>query len=72
MLANTLTWLGLTLLLYHILNQTLWVRYFTEMVLVSLGNATVNKSSHYLLYILLGLLRDNYENEKVKKVDTMC
>ena len=37
--------------------QTLRVSYFTELVLGSFGNGPVNKTRHFVLDILLGLLR---------------
>ena len=60
MLANSLTLSGVHLVLDQRFKQTLCVSYFTEMVLGLFGNGPVNKSIHYVLSILLGLLRDNY------------
>ena len=59
-LANSLVFIGVTLVLYHLFNHTLCVRYFTELILGSFGNVTVNKIRHCVLAILLGLFRDHY------------
>ena len=58
MLASSMTWLGVHLVLDHLFKQTLCVRYFTEMILVSFGNEPVNISRYYVLAILIGLLGD--------------
>ena len=40
-----------------VIKQTLHVSYFTEGISGSFGNGPVNKSKHYLLDIIIGLLR---------------
>ena len=60
MLANSLTWLGVHLVLDQLFNQTLCVCYFTELILGLFGNGPVNKIIHCVLAILLGLFRDHY------------
>ena len=56
MLAYSLTSLGVHLLFDEWCKQTLWFSYFTETVLGSLDNGSVNKIRHYVLAILVGLL----------------
>ena len=48
------------------------VRYFSEMVLVSFGNGTVNKRRHCVLAILLGLFIDHSETNQKIKNDSIC
>ena len=72
MLATSLIWSGVHLVLNKLFNQTTRDSYFTEISLGSFGNVPVNKSRHYVLAILLGLLRDDYETKKWINVDTMC
>ena len=59
-LDNSLTQSGVNLVLEKLFKHTLCVTYFTELILGSFGNGAVNKIIHYVLAILLGLLRDNY------------
>ena len=47
------------LLLDQLFNKKLWVSYFTETILDSFYNEQVNENRHYLLAVLLGLLRDH-------------
>ena len=56
MLADLRNLLGVTLVLNKVFKQTLCFGYFTELILGSFGNGPVNKSRHYVLAILLGLL----------------
>ena len=58
MLADSLTSVLVSLVLDKWFNQTLCVSYFTELVLGSFGDGPVNKCRHYMLAILIGLLRD--------------
>ena len=60
MLANSLTWSGVHLVLEQWFRQTLCVRYFTGIILSSIGDVPVNKIRHYALAILLGLLSYHY------------
>ena len=55
-LADLTNLLGVTLVLNKGFKQTLCFGYFTELILGSFGNGPVNKSRHYVLAILLGLL----------------
>ena len=59
MLVNSLTLSGVNLVFEKWLNQTLYVSYYAKMILWSNGNGPVNKSIHYVIYILLSLLRDH-------------
>ena len=56
MLANSLTWLGVHLVLDQWFKQALCVSYFTELISISFGDRIVNKSRHYVLDFLLVFL----------------
>ena len=56
-LAYSITWLGVPLEFDQCFKETLCVRYFTELISGSLGNGKAIKSRHYVLDIILGLLR---------------
>ena len=71
-LASSLTWSGLPLVLYHLFKQTLYGCYFTDMVPGSCGNVQVIKSRHYMLIVLLGALTDNSVMKWWIKPDTFC
>ena len=59
-LSNSLNLSGVHLVFDQWYKQTLYVSYFTQLVLGSFGNGQVNKIRQYVLAILLSLLRDNY------------
>ena len=59
-LDNSLTQSGVNLVLKKWFKHTLCATYFTELILGSFGNGAVNKIKHYVLDILLVLLRGNY------------
>ena len=58
--ADSLTWLGVPLVLCKWFNQMLCDRYFTDLILGSFGNRPVNKSRYHVLAVLLLLLRNHY------------
>ena len=66
-LAGSLNWSGLHLLLDQWFNYILCVSYFTGLHLGSFDNIPVNKSIHYVLAILLGLWCDNFCIKPVNK-----
>ena len=60
-----------TLVLYQWFKKNLRVRHFSKLILGSFDNGPVNKSIHYVLAILLYLLRDHFKTNKCIKVDTV-
>ena len=64
MLANSLTLLGVNLVLDQLFKHILLVSYFTEFIWGSFGDRPVNRSRHYFLAMLIGLLRDHYITKK--------
>ena len=71
-LADSLTWFGVHVLLDKWFKQTLCVSHLTELISGSFGNGPVDKSRHFLLALLLGLLGDQYITNKGIESDTMC
>ena len=67
-----MNWSGVYLALGQWFNQTLCVSHFNELILGSFGNIPVNKSRHYVLYILPGLLRYRYIMNHRIKAYNMC
>ena len=72
MLSDSLTLLGVPLVFGQWFNQRLCVSYFTDFISGSFGNPPVKQIKHYVLDILLRLLRDNYVMGQWIKVDIMC
>ena len=72
MLANSLTWLGVHSVFDQLFDQTVYVSYFTDTIYCSNGNEQVNKSRHYVLDIILDLLRGRSIKNQWIKSDTMC
>ena len=71
-LANSLASLGLHMVFEQWYNNTICVRYYTDMISGSFGNGRVNKISQYALVILLGLLSDSSVKNYRIKADTIC
>ena len=72
MLDNSLTWLGVPLVLDQWFNQALCVGYVFEFISGSFVNGLVNEIRHYVLDVLLGILRDHSVYNQWIKEDTMC
>ena len=58
-LDDSIALLGVYLVLYQWFNQTLCVKYFTEMISGSFDNRPVNKIRHCVFSILIGLFMDS-------------
>ena len=71
-LENSLTLLGINMLLGQCFMQTLCFSYFTELILGSFGNGTVNKSTQYVLETLKETIISHYVTNQKIKADTMC
>ena len=71
-LADSLTWPGVNLVLDKLFKKTPCVRYFTDVFWGSFGNVPVTKNRHFVLDVLLVLLRDHYIMNQWIKLDTMC
>ena len=71
-LSNYITLFAIHLILDQWFKQTLCVRYFYELVLVSSGNIPVNKRRHYVLDYFLCLFRDHYVTNRWIISETMC
>ena len=66
-----MTWSGVHLVLAKWFKHKICVIYFTETISGSFGNEQVNKIRHYVLPIILGLIRDHCVMKKKSKNHTL-